>query len=190
MQPVVRRPPAKRCAPLVPWPSLAPAVGNSRGCAEQFAHAPSRRRAVCVGGRVTRDAACGASAARKAVRPVGSLAHPCTHAACSGCVPAPGFCFPGLKLGLCFLRPVAGLCLSLARRRGLFSILSNRRRLVKQCVHYRLYSFFCLHKFYISCSISCGVWKRTVLPQWFSTFSTEFSTTPHRVLHRVSTLNI
>ena len=78
MQPVVRRPPAKRCAPLVPWPSLAPAVGNSRGCAEQFAHAPSRRRAVCVGGRVTRDAACGAATARKAVRPVGSLAHPRT----------------------------------------------------------------------------------------------------------------
>ena len=78
MQPVVRRLPAKRCAPLVPWPSLAPAVGNSRGCAEQFAHAPCRRRAVCVGGRVTRDAACGASAARKAVRPVGSLAQPRT----------------------------------------------------------------------------------------------------------------
>ena len=179
MQPVVRRPPAKRCAPLVPWPSLAPAVGNSRGCAEQFAHAPCRRRAVCVGGRVTRDAACGASAARKAVRPVGSLAQPRT---CGGqfarlrrairarAVPAQGF-FSGW-------------------RRGLFSILSNRRRLVKQCVHYRLYSFFCLHKFYIPCSISCGVWKRTVLPQWFSTFSTEFSTTPHRVLHRVSTLNI
>ena len=78
MQPVVRRPPAKRCALLVPWPSLAPAVGNSRGCAEQFAHAPSRRRAVCVGRRVTRGAACGASAARKAVRPVGSLAQPRT----------------------------------------------------------------------------------------------------------------
>ncbi len=84
MRPVVRRLPVKRCALLVPWPSLA------------------RTRFV------------------------------------SGA----GFCFPGLKLGLCFLRPAAGLCLSLARRRGLFSILSNRRRLVKQCVHYRLYSFF------------------------------------------------
>ena len=157
------------------------------GCAGHNAHAPSRRRAVCVGRRVTRDAACGASAARKAVRPVGSLAqpctcggqfarlrrairaraacrrrviqsgkcitrdaacgasaarkavrpvgslaHPCTHAACSGCVPAPGFCFPGLKLGLCFLRPAHGLCLCLGPAMRSFFILSNGRRLVKR----------------------------------------------------------
>ena len=44
-----------------------------RACAEQFAHAPSRRRAVCAGRLVTRDAACSAAAARKAVHPVISL---------------------------------------------------------------------------------------------------------------------
>ena len=41
-----------------------------RACGEQDAHAPSRRRAVCTGRLVTRDAACGATASRKAVRPV------------------------------------------------------------------------------------------------------------------------
>ena len=44
-----------------------------RACGGQFAHAPSRRRAVCAGRLVTRDAACGAAAARKAVHPVISL---------------------------------------------------------------------------------------------------------------------
>ena len=44
-----------------------------RACGGQFAHAPSRRRAVCAGSLVTRDAACGAAAARKAVHPVISL---------------------------------------------------------------------------------------------------------------------
>ena len=39
-------------------------------CGEQFAHAPSRRRAVCAGRLVTRAAAHSASAARKSVRPV------------------------------------------------------------------------------------------------------------------------
>ena len=41
-----------------------------RTCGDQVAHAPSRRRAVCTGRLVTRDASCSASAARKAVRPV------------------------------------------------------------------------------------------------------------------------
>ena len=50
-------------------------MSNSRGCAGhtcggQFAHAPSRRRAVCNGRLVTRVAACNASAACKAVRSV------------------------------------------------------------------------------------------------------------------------
>ena len=44
-----------------------------RACAGQFAHAPSRRRADCAGSLVTRAAACGAAAARKAVHPVISL---------------------------------------------------------------------------------------------------------------------
>ena len=44
-----------------------------RACGGQFAHAPSRRRADCAGSLVTRDAACGAAAARKAVHPVISL---------------------------------------------------------------------------------------------------------------------
>ena len=53
-----------RTAPVFPGGEKA------RGCAGQFAHAPSRRRAVCNGRLVTRVAACNASAACKAVRPV------------------------------------------------------------------------------------------------------------------------
>ena len=44
-----------------------------RACGGQVAHAPSRRRAICAESLVTRDAACGATAARKAVHPVISL---------------------------------------------------------------------------------------------------------------------
>ena len=53
-----------RTAPVFPGGEKA------RGCAGQFAHAPSRRRAVCTGRLVTRDAACSVSAAHKAVCPV------------------------------------------------------------------------------------------------------------------------
>ena len=59
-----------------------------RACAEQFAHAPSRRRAVCAGRLVTRDAACSAAAARKAVHPVISLPARLRRAS-----RAPGLCF-------------------------------------------------------------------------------------------------
>ena len=186
MRPVVRRPPAKRCAPLVPWPSLAPAVGNSRGCAEQVAHAPSRRRVNQSGKYVTRDAACGAAAARKAVRPVGSLAQSRTHAVCFGC----GLLFPGAQTGPLFPQARGWFVFVLGSAPRPFFYSIKQAQACKAMRSLQVVQLFCLHKFYIPCSISCGVWKRTVLPQWFSTFSTEFSTTPHRVLHRVSTLNI
>ena len=50
--------------------SVFPGREKARACGEQFAHAPSRRRAVCNGRLVTRVAACNASAACKAVCPV------------------------------------------------------------------------------------------------------------------------
>ena len=45
-------------------------MSKSRACGEQNAHAPSRRKAFFSGRRVTRAAACDATDARKAVRPV------------------------------------------------------------------------------------------------------------------------
>ena len=53
-------------------------------CGGQFAHAPSRRRAVCAGRLVTRAAAHSASAARKSVRPVCLFAQSRTPAAAPG----------------------------------------------------------------------------------------------------------
>ena len=64
-------------------------------CGGQVAHAPSRRRAVCVGRLVTRDAASCAADARKAVHPVFFFAASRTHAVDFGCAPAHGSCFPG-----------------------------------------------------------------------------------------------
>ena len=113
MQPVVRRLPAKRCAPLVPWPSLAPAVGNSRGCAEQFARLRRAIRAAAPSNSRTRRPGAGLTKAAnmspamrpvvrrlpvKAVRPVGSLAQSRTHAVCFGC----GLLFPGAQTGPLF----------------------------------------------------------------------------------------
>ena len=53
-----------RTAPVFPGGEKA------RGCAGQFAHAPSRRRAVCNGRLVTRVAACNCVGCLQAVRPV------------------------------------------------------------------------------------------------------------------------
>ena len=53
---------------FAPWLFKRGCGGHT--CGGQFAHAPSRRRAVCNGRLVTRVAACNASAACKAVCPV------------------------------------------------------------------------------------------------------------------------
>ena len=79
----------------------APAASNSRGCAEhtcggQFAHAPSRRRAVCAGSLVTRAEGCGASAARTCggqfAHRVCAFAQPHTPAHLRWASRAPGLC--------------------------------------------------------------------------------------------------
>ena len=80
------------CTPIIlPFPPPA----QPHACTGQVAHAPSRRRAICAGSLVTRNAACGAADARKAVRPVFFFAASRTHAVVSGCGLTPGFCFPG-----------------------------------------------------------------------------------------------
>ena len=58
-----------RTAPVFPGGEKARGCAGHT-CGGQFAHAPSRRRAVCNGRLVTRDAACSVSAAHKAVCPV------------------------------------------------------------------------------------------------------------------------
>ena len=122
MRPVVRRLPAKRCAPLVPWPSLAPAVGNSRGCAEQVAH----RRAgaglsqphphAAVVSRGAGFAPCSCFARLAAARAPGNSR------GCAGQVGAPGLCFfPALHArGLFRVRARAGLLFPGAQTGPLF----------------------------------------------------------------------
>ena len=101
-----------------------------------------------------------------------------------------GLLFPGAQTGSLFPQARGWFVFVLGSATRPFFYSIKQAQACKAMRSLQVVQLFCLHKFYIPCSISCGVWKRAVLPQWFSTFSTEFSTTPHRVLHRVSTLNI
>ena len=96
-----------------------------------------------------------------------------------------GLLFPGAQTGSLFPQARGWFVFVLGSATRPFFYSIKQAQACKAMRSLQVVQLFCLHKFYIPCSISCGVWKRAVLPQWFSTFSTEFSTTPHRVLHRV-----